>query len=56
MAILFRDDNDKDADFMKVYAEAAILNKGKILFSYASIGTEGSVHEAIAGEMIVTHD
>jgi protein disulfide-isomerase A1 len=34
-AILFRDEADKDADFMKVYEEAAKTHKGKVLFAYS---------------------
>ena len=35
--ILFRSGDDKDADFMKVYKEAAATYKGRLLFSYSDI-------------------
>jgi len=40
--ILFRSGDDKDADFMKVYKEAAITYKGRLLFSYSDIAEDES--------------
>lgn len=34
---LFRSGDDKDAEFMKTYEEAAKANKGKMLFAYSDI-------------------
>lgn len=36
VVILFRDDKDKDAPYMKEFEKAAIKNEGKIVFSYTS--------------------
>ena len=53
-AILFRDPADKDADFMKVFEEAAKTHKGKVLFAYSGI-TDG-IQERLAEFMGVTKD
>merc|ERR1711907_91470 len=45
-AILFRDAKDKDADFMKVFEEAAKAHKGKMLFAYS--GVKDGIQERLA--------
>lgn len=50
--ILFRDAKDKDADFMKVFEEAAKAHKGKMLFAYS--GIKDGIQERLAEFMGVT--
>lgn len=50
--ILFRDEADKDAAFMKTFDEAAKAHKGKMLFSYA--GVSQGIQEKLAEFMGVT--
>jgi hypothetical protein len=51
-AILFRDESDLDASFMRTYFEAAKVHKGKILFCHSGI-TNG-IEERIAKFMGIT--
>ena len=52
--MLFIDEADKDAAFMKTYEEAAKVHKGKMLFSYAGISK--GIQEKLAEFMGVTKD
>jgi len=50
--ILFRSEDDDQADYMNLYREAAVANKGKILFAYA--GTANQIQGKLAEFMGVT--
>jgi len=52
--ILFRSEEDNEADFMKVFKEAASVYKGKFLFSYA--GTANQIQGKLAEFMGVESD
>ena len=52
---LFRDsETDKDAEFMKVYAEASQTHRGKILFAYSDIASD--IQERLGDFMGVTKE
>jgi len=50
--VLFRSEDDDQADFMTVFREAATVHKGKMLFSYA--GTANAIQGKLAEFMGVT--
>jgi len=52
--ILFRSESDSESAFQKVFEEAAVAHKGKILFSYA--GTANQIQGKLAEFMGVTEE
>ena len=51
---MFRKEEDDQSDFMKVYREAAVTHKGKMLFAYA--GSANQIQDKLKEFMGVTDD
>ena len=54
IVLMFRDEKDKNSDFMKIFEEASKKYKGKILFSFCDI--KAGIQERLGEFMGVTSD